>query len=266
MNATTIRRARDVPQTDPQTAMAHSQAEYAALLTMVDRFTEQDWARPTDCTGWTPREMLAHIAGAAAGAVRLRTLVKHYGIAAIRSRRNPLEFVDHLCASQIAERRLLRNDEIAADLRRWASRAPAKLAAVPRFARRIPIPAAAGLTKGSTVSTFVDVINTRDIWLHRVDLARATGQERVVTPAEPEVVRQVVRDLDTQWSGPALELTLVGPGGGTWLIGDGEPVARVTEDAVGYLRLLSGRSDECRLDTRGDPCAATALRAARVVF
>lgn len=40
----------------------------------------------------------------------------------------------------------------------------------------------------------------------------------------------------------------------------------ICEDAVAYLRLLSGRSDECELASDGDPAAAAALRGARVVF
>lgn len=86
------------------------------------------------------------------------------------------------------------------------------------------------------------------------------------TQAEPEIVRQVIADLDAEWGGPAVDLTLTGVGGGTWRLGDGAPVARVTEDAVAFMRLLSGRSDECALTTDGAPAAAEVLRRARVVF
>ena len=187
-------------------------------------------------------------------------------VSGVRAARGPREFVDYMCAFQIAERASLSNDEIVADLHRWAPLASAGLAAVPRLARRVPVPAAAGLAPGATVSTFLDVIHARDVWLHRIDLARATGRERVVTPAEGEVVRQVIRDLDLAWTGPPVDLTLTGPGGGRWLVGEGAPIARVEEDAVAYLRLLSGRSDECTLPTDGDPAATAALRRARVVF
>jgi len=84
--------------------------------------------------------------------------------------------------------------------------------------------------------------------------------------AEPMVVDQVVRDLDLEWTGPAFDLELTGRVHGRWRVGRGDPVAQVGEDAVALMRLLSGRSDECRLDVSGDPAAADRLRAARVVF
>ena len=65
MTAITPVRAGSTPITDPTTARAHSEAEYTALVRLLDQLTHDDWARPTDCVGWTPREMVAHLAGAA---------------------------------------------------------------------------------------------------------------------------------------------------------------------------------------------------------
>ena len=119
---------------------------------------------------------------------------------------------------------------------------------------------------GATLSYLFDVIYVRDVWLHRVDLHRATGVAMPASDAEAEVVAQVVRDLDLEWVGPALTLRLTGRGAALWTLGEGEPVAEVTEDSVALMRLLSGRSDECSLSATGDPVAADRLRAARVVF
>ena len=110
------------------------------------------------------------------------------------------------------------------------------------------------------------MIYVRDVWLHRVDLHRATGVSMPASDAEGEVVAQVIRDLDLEWAGPALALRLTGRGAGRWTLGEGEPVAEVAEDSVALMRLLSGRSDECSLSTAGDPVATDRLRAARVVF
>lgn len=266
MTQTTTMRARELPQTDPTTARANLAAEFAALTHTVDGLSPADWTRPTDCAGWTVRHMVAHIAGSAECSVRKSTLLRVYGGAGWKSRKAPETFVDHMCAAQISARSDLTDQEVAADLERWARDAPAKLESWPGFLRRLPLPARVGGPRGAEVSWFLDVINTRDVWTHRVDLARALGVSRETTVAESEAVRQVVRDLDTDWSGPPVELTLTGVGGGTWRIGAGDPVAHVTEDAVAYLRLLSGRSDECTLTTHGDPAATTALRTARVLF
>ncbi|WP_432558124.1 maleylpyruvate isomerase family mycothiol-dependent enzyme [Granulicoccus sp. GXG6511] len=266
MTQTATMRARELPQTDPATARANLTAEFVALIDLVDGLAPDDWTRPTECTGWTVRHMVAHIAGSAECAVRKSTLLRVYASAGWNSRKAPDTFIDHMCAAQIAARADMTDREVAADLKRWARDAPARLAAAPGFIRRLRVPAASGAPKGATLSWFLDVINTRDVWMHRVDLARALGVARETTVAEPEAVRQVIRDLDTDWSGPPLALTLTGVGGGTWRIGAGDPVAHVTEDAVAFLRLLSGRSDECPLATDGDPSAADSLRAARVLF
>ncbi|MDO5682410.1 MAG: maleylpyruvate isomerase family mycothiol-dependent enzyme [Propionibacteriaceae bacterium] len=269
--------AIDIVQTPPAVARPALEAEYAALIALVESFSRDDWSRPTDCTGWTVRDMVAHLAGSAECAVRKLAMLRHYGYAGWKSRKSPTEFVDYMCRSQIASRAGLSDDELVRDLTRWGTRAPAKLTAGwPGFLRRRTMPPSAGLPSGSTLSTFLDVIHLRDIWLHRIDLTRAVGREREITSAEGELVQQVIRDLAAEWSGPPVELTLTGPGGGRWRIGDGPPVAHVTEDAVAYLRLLSGRSDECRFvaeslrgeagSADGDPAVVEALRAARVIF
>jgi hypothetical protein len=110
----------------------------------------------------------------------------------------------------------------------------------------------------------LDVIAARDVWMHRVDLSRATGRPRVHGDHETEIVAQVVRDLGVAWSGPALvlELTARRAAAGRWA--RGRPDAAVRLDAVECLRLLSGRPMESRVD--GGPEATGTLAAARVPF
>ena len=44
-------------------AMDLADAEYALLLADVDALTDTEWALPTDCTGWTVKDLLGHILG-----------------------------------------------------------------------------------------------------------------------------------------------------------------------------------------------------------
>ncbi|HEY0645039.1 MAG TPA: maleylpyruvate isomerase family mycothiol-dependent enzyme [Nocardioides sp.] len=259
-------RAAHLAQTAPDVARAHAAAEYDALVSMVDVFAASDWDLPTDCTGWRVRDMVAHVAGAAEEACRVPVMLRHQAAALNGVRRRDGTLVDLLCAVQIAERSGLSDVELAADLRRWAAGAPDGRRRQPGLLRRVPLPRFAGLRRGARLSYLLDVVYVRDVWLHRVDLHRATGVDLPVSSAEGEVVAQVVRDLDLEWDAPALVLELTGRGAGRWTVGEGEPFAAVTEDAVALMRLLSGRSDECALVTDGDPAAADRLRAARVVF
>lgn len=71
------------------------------------------------------------------------------------------------------------------------------------------------------------MLSVRDTWMHRLEIARATGRR---------------------------------------VLGVGEPVAVVHLDAVDFLWHLSGRYGDPALDIEGDASVATAVLAARVVF
>lgn len=242
--------------------------ELAALIAMARQFTPEHWAAPTDCTEWTVRDMIAHLAGALEEAVRPSVNFKHQALAALGTRRDKgvRAWVDYTTEAQVNERRGRTPEQLLAELERLTPRFDRVRARSPEFLRRIAIPRTSGLRRGADLAYLMDVIYSRDVWLHRVDLARATGVPAPKTEAESSVVEQVIRDLDLEWTGPPVELELTGHAGGRWVLGTGEPVARVREDTVAFMRLLSGRSDECALEVSGRASLADLLRAARVVF
>jgi hypothetical protein len=113
----------------------------------------------------------------------------------------------------------------------------------------------------------LDVIYNRDLWMHRVDLARATGKPFVVGEHDHHVVAQAVRDLALGWQRPPLALELTGPAGGSWLVGDGEPAAAVRVDAVEYMRALAGRDTNVAVSFHsGDETVLASIRQARIPF
>jgi uncharacterized protein (TIGR03083 family) len=235
---------------------------------MVRGFTPAQWQAETDCTEWRVREMLAHCAGAAEEASRPLKGGVRLTKAEVQRRleKNRRAAVDYWCAKQIADRAALDDAAVLADLELWAARAPEGKRRIPGLIRRAKLPSFAGLRRGADLAYFLDVITGRDVWLHRVDLARATGVELALADAEEEVVAQVMRDLDIEWDGPGVDVTLTGRAPGRWLIGDASPIANVTVDSLAFMRLLSGRSDECEFACEGDQRAVDLLRAARVVF
>ena len=116
------------------------------------------------------------------------------------------------------------------------------------------------------LSYVLDVLGLRDPWMHRVDIARATGRPLLPGAHDRVITAQVIADLAQAWDGPPALLELTGPAGGRWSLGDGPPAATVQADAVEYLRSLSGRNDHPDPHVTGDPTAAAAATAARVVF
>jgi hypothetical protein len=90
-----------------------------------------------------------------------------------------------------------------------------------------------------TIGYLVDTILTRDPWMHRMDIARATGRPPLLT-AEHD--GRIVEDVVEEWAerhGQPFRLRLGGPAGGAWSIGDDGPTIEL--DAVDFCRILSGR-------------------------
>jgi hypothetical protein len=84
-----------------------------------------------------------------------------------------------------------------------------------------------------------DVILTRDPWMHRLDLARATGRDPVHTADHDGVI---VADVVAEWArrhGRPYRLELTGPAGGSWSSGAGGQ--EIVMDAADFCRVLSGR-------------------------
>lgn len=86
----------------------------------------------------------------------------------------------------------------------------------------------------------LDVILTRDPWMHRVDIAHATGREIELTP---EHDGRIIADVVAEWArrhGESFTLTLTGPVDGEYV--SGENGEQITIDAVEFCRILSGRA------------------------
>jgi len=96
-----------------------------------------------------------------------------------------------------------------------------------------------GRDEAWTTGYLIDVILTRDPWMHRADIARVTGAAHVLTADHDGVL---VADVVAEWAarhGQPYTLHLTGPAGGTWASGEGVPL--IETDAVEFCRLLSGR-------------------------
>ena len=50
------------PAIERPTAMRLAETEYQRVTDAVDALQPEDWTRPTDCTEWDVRQLVAHIA------------------------------------------------------------------------------------------------------------------------------------------------------------------------------------------------------------
>jgi uncharacterized protein (TIGR03083 family) len=260
------------PMTTRADAPALAAEEYAALLATARTLEPGAWSAPTDCAGWTVRDIVAHVTGAAEEAARLPVLLRHYVRALTHERQR--EVIDSVNDQQLADRAGDPPAQLIEELERLAPLAVRGRQRVPALLRRVRMPAAAGALPGDTLGYLLDVIYTRDLWMHRVDITRATGTTMSETAGEPMVVGQVVRDLSRAWTGEPFMLTLTGRVTGTWAIGGGpDPSAasgsrpEVSVDCVCLCRRLSGRSDELPA-SHEEPAGPVVerLRGTRVLF
>ncbi|HEY6377895.1 MAG TPA: hypothetical protein VI316_01820, partial [Candidatus Dormibacteraeota bacterium] len=86
----------------------------------------------------------------------------------------------------------------------------------------------------------VDTVFTRDTWIHRLDISRATGREMVLTPDHDG---RLVAGVAAEWArrhGRPFSLSLTGPAGGAWCVGDGGDPLEL--DALDFCSALSGRA------------------------
>lgn len=230
----------DIAAFDHDEAMAVAEVEYGRLLDTVDRLRPEDWARPTDCAPWDVKAILAHLLG----------MMERLGDPAEAARQNAATVervkatgaarIDALTALQVETHAYLAPDELAVALRAAVPGALAGRGGTSVEQRATMYDPGPPFEGQWTLGYLFDIILTRDPWLHRVDIARATSAELVLTPQHDG---RIVADVVAEWArrhGQAFTLTLGGPAGGTFLSGhDGE---RYELDAVEFCRILSGRA------------------------
>ncbi len=220
-------------------AMRLATAEYDRLLALVDDLRDEEWSRPTDCAGWDVKAMLAHIVGMLELQADPQERTRQISAAATAAAESGRLRLDALTALQISERAAFSTDQLRAALHDAAPRGLAARRAMPQAMRDAPYDPQLPGESGWTVGYLFDIVHTRDPWIHRVDIARATGrQPQLSADHDGRIVADVVADWAGRHGQP-FALTLTGPAGGTYVAGhDGVDLHL---DAVELCRILSGR-------------------------
>jgi len=240
-------------------ATAVAAAEMRAFGDVLASLDGDDWDRDTDSAGWTVRHVAAHVTGQYEELARPAVLLRRLGAA--RRRYRDRSVLDGHNQVQIDDLGGLGPDGLRA---RYAKVGPAavRMARImPGFVRRVP---SRKLFPGEALAEpdlgyLIDVVAPRDTWMHRLEVARATGVVFEVDAHDEAIVGQVMRDLHAGWRGRPLHLELTGPAGGTWAIGRGPALESAQVDTLALMRHLSGRGG---LDLPPD----SPLADARVVF
>lgn len=219
-------------------SIALAAAESARMTDLLRDLSPQEWARPTDCPAWDVRAVGGHVLGMLDTFASLRMFAKNMRAAGKAA--GDGVFIDALTALQVEANASLsttelvrRMDVVGPRQARWRGRR--------RLMRKIPMkqPLNDGAVETWRLAFLVDIILTRDTWMHRVDVARATGRELELSTDHDG---RIVADAVIEWArrhGRPFTLHLSGPAGGTFVQGDDGDVLRF--DAIEFCRILSGR-------------------------
>jgi uncharacterized protein (TIGR03083 family) len=229
-------------------AMGLAVTEYDRCTEMFRSLRPAEWAMATDCPAWNVRQMAAHMLGMAEMAASVRENIRQQRKAAKLAGAGAV-YIDALTQLQVDERADWTPEQITA---RFAARGPKAAAGrrrAPAFVRRRTMPQPQevnGVREPWSFGYLIDVILTRDPWMHRLDIAAATGTSPRLTAEHDGVI---VADVVAEWAdrhGKDFELTLTGPAGGTWRAGANGPTW--TLDAVDFCRAVSRRPAAVTLD------------------
>jgi uncharacterized protein (TIGR03083 family) len=248
---TTATPASAIPEIGHDEAMALAAVEYERVLTLVDDLTDADWPRPTDCTGWDVRATLGHMVGMfelqADTDERVRQVKAAAGLAAQSGGLR----LDEMTALQVREHADLTTEELITALHDAAPRGLAARRATTAEQRAVPYVTGLPGEAPWTFGFLFDIIHTRDPWMHRIDISRATDRKLDLSADHD---RRIVADVVSDWGrrhGQPFTLILAGPAGGTYQSGQTGPLIEI--DAIEFCRILSGRAPATGLLTSAVP-------------
>ncbi len=227
------------PRIDRAEARILAEEEFRRFAELTASLTDDEWKRPTDCTGWDVRKVALHILGSGDAQASVREFVRQF------RRGRPLNkeidshhWVDGINELQIRERSHLTNEELVAALTAVGPKAVDGRWRTPVPMRYLPVPFGPPIG-WAPLKYLLDVGFTRDVWAHRIDISVAIDRPMVATADHDG---RLVADIVAEWAalhGDPFELVLEGPAGGKFSQETGGE--RVEMDAFDFVRVLAGR-------------------------
>jgi uncharacterized protein (TIGR03083 family) len=237
LTATTV---RDIAPIRHDEAMDLAATEYERFGALLRGLAPGDWNTPTVCDRWDVQAIAAHVLGAAEACASIRENAHQMRLGHKVQRNLGLGHIVHGANEvQVRERASL---DPAGLIDRWDHAVPRALRGrrrFPPFLRPVRIGFEAPIGR-RPLAYLMDIVYTRDVWMHRIDICRATGREPVLTAGhDGRLVADMVADWASTHDDP-FSLGLSGPAGGTYASGSDGPALDI--DATGWAWTVSGRA------------------------
>jgi uncharacterized protein (TIGR03083 family) len=243
MTMTTV----DVTTIEPLThheAMRCQTTELERTLGLLRSLDAASWTAPTDCPAWDVRAMYQHVLGACEAGASIRENIHQLRAARAYRKQHggPLEAA--LSAVQVRERAGLTPAQVIGRLTAVAPRTIRGRTRTPAPVRNHAKMAVDGPVHETwKLGYLIDTIYLRDLWMHRIDAARATSRPPELNPSHDG---RIVADIVAEWAhrhDTPFTLDLTGPAGGTYASRSNLPgTERISLDAVEFCRTLAGRA------------------------
>lgn len=236
--------ALDIPELSHAEAGELATTEVERLSSLINSLSGDDWEQATDCTEWNVRDIVSHLAGAVAS-LSSWSEFKRQNMGNPYMKEADMK-IDAINRRQVEDRAGATDEEVVAEFIDKAPQAVRTRQRLPWLLRQLRLPLGAPLGFAS-VGYLMNTIYTRDQWMHRHDIAQATGREMVLSPEHDGrivalVMRDLVRKLKGQLQERTVDLILTGEAGGKYAFGAESQVAATIEvDALAFSRLASGR-------------------------
>ncbi|MEO6062181.1 MAG: maleylpyruvate isomerase family mycothiol-dependent enzyme [Thermoflexales bacterium] len=213
---------------------------FGRFITLVESLDTGDWLKPTACTAWDAHDMVAHQAGGYLSGVSLGEMLRQY----TRIPKAGQLPEDAINALQVGERKKMTPAELIAELKKVGPGAMRNWAYGFRAVKGIYVPHA--VAGWMSLRYLMWVTHSRDTWMHRMDISRATNRPFAQTRDHDGrivelVIRDVAKKLKRKIGARAIGITLTGIAGGKWHVGAGTPAAEIEMDALDFNLLVSGR-------------------------
>jgi uncharacterized protein (TIGR03083 family) len=227
---------------DRDVAMRLTATEYERVDTLFESITADQWGLPTECPGWDVRAVAGHILGMAQMIATVPELARQQMAAQKGAQKTNTVMIDVLTALQVAKNANLTTADLVTRMHAVGPKAARRRRRIPSLIRGRTMPgtqAVGGVEEQWTFGFLFDIILTRDPFMHRLDISRATG---IPVMATVEHEGMIVDDVVREWAarhGRPYALHLTGPAGGTWQQGDGE---QISMDALEFCLSVSGRA------------------------